>query len=89
MDNAQIKALAEEIKGSMTTLTDAVNAEQAQVQTAMDELKAIIVSGGTEEERQSIYDTLMAAKTGIAAAIEDIKSTIPDEPVVEGSEGNV
>lgn len=79
MTNAEIKALAEENKGLLVALTDAINLEQEQIALAIQKLNDIIANGGTEEERQEIADILTSSKTAISEAIADIQSTIADQ----------
>jgi ABC-type transporter Mla subunit MlaD len=83
-NQATIMATVSQLGAKVDELQSAIDSEQEQIagalsslQSTVDELKAQIVAGGTEEERQAIADKL-------DAAVADVKSTIADAaPVVE------
>ena len=76
----KIMANIQELMDKVTELQASVDAEQEQVASAIASLNAVVADlnaqladGGTAAQRQEVLDKL-------TAAIEDIKSTIPDAP---------
>lgn len=77
---SQIMATLAELSAKVDELQTKIDAEQQQVQNALTtlnqtvaDLQALIVDGGTAEERQAILDKLNSA-------IADLETTIPDTP---------
>lgn len=75
-----IMATIQELSAKVDQLQEALDTEQEQIaeaiatlQTAVDELQALVVAGGTEAERQALSDKL-------DGVIADLESTIADEP---------
>lgn len=75
-----LMATIQELSAKVDTLQAAIDAEQAQIKAALDkliaaneDLKKLIVDGGTEAERQAV-------STKLDGAISDVQSTLPDEP---------
>ena len=68
----------QQLSAKVDTLQAALDAEQQQIadaiaalQQTVEDLQALVVDGGTEEERQAVSDKL-------DAVIADLQSTIPD-----------
>lgn len=82
-----IMATILELTEKVDALQVALDNEQAQIAAAIGaleqtvaDLEALIVDGGTEEQRQALADKL-------DAVIADLQSTIPDAPVEPPVEG--
>jgi predicted RNase H-like nuclease (RuvC/YqgF family) len=78
---------AEALETQVADLTEAVNTEQQQVTDAINalnqtitELQAMIVDGGTTEQRQALADKLTLISTNLQQAKDDLASTIADVP---------
>ena len=73
-------ASMQELLDKVTELQTSIDAEQEQIASALSSLQTVVADltaqladGGTAAQRQEALDKLNAA-------IEDIKSTIPDAP---------
>lgn len=66
----ELSAKVDELQVSLDAEQEAIEAAIADLNQSIADLQVLIVSGGTEEERQALLDKLNAVK-------EDLEGTLP------------
>lgn len=93
LQNKNIMAAIDDLKAKVAELQTSVDAEQAQIQTLLDqsnntitELQAQVATLQGELANGATAAQIAEVVTGIQSTIDDIKSTVADvtPPIVEG-----